>query len=384
MATKVIDLQPNRDLLQPDFNGYKLSLAGLPTVVKVPTSVDRVLPDVGQYSLLHAKLFGLHNHVVGETIADSAYLYFVDKNWTVQKVYVDQSTSELYSKVPIWQIPNKSERQKGDYNISLKLLNDDLAVLSDGTGMLYIMGTGCRSLDNRWDLLYSEDVLGQGKPFLIQDALHKITDDDKKEIHLLLLRIHQVQEHFEHLLSWVTLTKGADEKWGVSALRKLTGKGELYYCYFEPGCDALYVASDNGFKFTIDSENPLSNSVTELITPKRYVWTQTTEDIQIKFKLPQNFISTMIKVETKADEVVVKYAEELLLSGQPYQAIDSSLTNWTTSNDVLEVSLNKLETGLMWPELVEGDDAGEYIIDPSTLEEVHRRLQHLTSETEVQ
>lgn len=64
MTPKLFELRPDRSLLNPDFNGYKLSLDKIPALKKeFDTSVDRVLPNNEQYSLLHAKLFGLHNHL---------------------------------------------------------------------------------------------------------------------------------------------------------------------------------------------------------------------------------------------------------------------------------------------------------------------------------
>ncbi len=49
----------------------------------------------------------------------------------------------------------------------------------------------------------------------------------------------------------------------------------------------------------------------------------------------------------------------------------------------LEVILSKAEAGLMWQELVKGDNQGEELLDPALVDEIHARLAHLTSETEV-
>lgn len=49
----------------------------------------------------------------------------------------------------------------------------------------------------------------------------------------------------------------------------------------------------------------------------------------------------------------------------------------------LEVILSKAEVGLMWQELIKGDKQGEELMDPALIEEIHAKLAHLTSETEV-
>lgn len=385
MPPKVLELRPNRDLLEPDFNGYKLSLTPIKCVRKQLTApVYRALPDTGQYSVLHAKLFGLQNLLIGECVSDNAYIYFIDKNWTVQKAFIEGFIDNDVNILPVWQIPNRSDRRQGDYNASLKLPGEDLALVSDGTGMLFILETKSRTENHPWQLLFSEEVLGLDKRFVIQDAFYKI-ENGKRELHLLLLRISQEkpEDIFENFVSWVVLTENNDKKWGFTALRELRGKGDLSYCYFEPGCNALYIASDSGFKFTVDSENPLGNAPkNETKNVKKYTWSQNKEDIQIKYTLPENVIKGDVKIETKSQEISVKYKGENLLCGQLYQAIDADLTTWNITTSAIEITLNKLEVGLMWPELIEGDHSGELIVDSCIVEDVHQRLQQLTSENE--
>jgi len=43
----------------------------------------------------------------------------------------------------------------------------------------------------------------------------------------------------------------------------------------------------------------------------------------------------------------------------------------------------KREEGLMWQELVKGDTKGKEVLDPALVEEMHQRLAHLCSDTEV-
>lgn len=45
--------------------------------------------------------------------------------------------------------------------------------------------------------------------------------------------------------------------------------------------------------------------------------------------------------------------------------------------------LSKAEVGLMWQELIKGDKQGEELMDHALIEEIHAKLAHLTSETEV-
>lgn len=387
MRPKLLELRPNRDLLQPDFNGYKLSLNPIPVISKQLTDpVHRALPDTGQYSVLHAKLFGLHNHIIGEVLDNITYIYFIDAFLNVQKTYIDPASNTLLDLITLWQVPNGSYKQSGDYNISLKVFAEDLAVLSNGAGMLYILNTGQRSSNNYWSILYCEEILGHGEKFVIQDVLYDNTNTDNKTLHVLLLSIAQEKptESFINIINWVTIKEGDDKKWGPVALRELRAKGDLHYCYFEPGGEALYVASEKGVKFTLDSENPVVDTKeSKLPNEKKYQWSQTKEDINIKFNLPDGTEKNNIIVETKPTELNVKLRDEILLFGTLYQAVDTDVTTWCITNGILEVNLNKTEVGLMWPELVEGDDNGEFIINTQLSEVAHQQLEHLCSDTEV-
>lgn len=87
MLPKLLNLKPDRAQLNPNFDGYKLSLEKLEVLTtNVSPGVDRVLPSADQYSLLYAKLFGTHNHLVGEVADGSVRVYFVDKNSAIRKV----------------------------------------------------------------------------------------------------------------------------------------------------------------------------------------------------------------------------------------------------------------------------------------------------------
>ncbi|XP_008478829.1 nudC domain-containing protein 1-like [Diaphorina citri] len=56
----VLDLKINSDLLNPNFNGYKLSLDPIGVhKIPLPAGVDQTFPSEDQYSFLYHKLFSL-------------------------------------------------------------------------------------------------------------------------------------------------------------------------------------------------------------------------------------------------------------------------------------------------------------------------------------
>lgn len=76
---------------------------------------------------------------------------------------------------------------------------------------------------------------------------------------------------------------------------------------------------------------------------------------------PSTFISTKIYIHK--DLYLKKYLNKLLFR--------------------LEVVLSKRESGLLWPELVVGDKRGHQVIDSTLADEVHARLSHLCTDSEV-
>lgn len=385
MPPTVIELRPDRSLLNSEFEGYKLSLENSPMYRKeLPSSADRVLPNKDQYSLLHAKIFGLHNHLVGEMIDEKEYVYFVDESRNINKVSFDPLASELVLTSNLWTVPNTEERTPGDFNISFKLVSDDVAVLADGTGILHILQTGSRKESDTWNCVFSDDVLDRKETFIVVDSLSRLDETKGLFLHCLLLRIafDEATEKYATVLNWVTFSKGDDDKWGQVAIRELQAAGNVHYAHFEMSGEALYVASDAGFKFTIDSERPILEDVEEVVAAKKkYMWTQTKEDVTVHLKLPPNFNKSHLKIEVNPSDVCIKYLDEDVLSGDLQNGIDSDLSTWTVEHNSLEIVLYKNEVGLMWSELVKNNSEGEYFVDQTLAEEIHHKLAHLCNES---
>lgn len=77
---KLIELRPSKDLLDPSFESYKLSLEPLPLYKhSTPVAVEQLKPNDDQFSFQHIKVFGLHNHLVSDPW-NSELVYFITKD----------------------------------------------------------------------------------------------------------------------------------------------------------------------------------------------------------------------------------------------------------------------------------------------------------------
>lgn len=98
----IVELKLDRDLIDPDFAGYKLSLDPVPIYERnLETRKLRLcfihlitinfpavfVAQVGenQISYAHARVFSLHNHLIVNSYAPDL-LYFVDDDWNIFQV----------------------------------------------------------------------------------------------------------------------------------------------------------------------------------------------------------------------------------------------------------------------------------------------------------
>ena len=112
-------LRPNRELLDPKFEGYKLALDPLTlSSTSLASAVNNVPLREESFSFQHIRAFGNRNHLVIDSWTDcgkTEVVYFVNENYEVQRVFV--KVSQLIIKIVKYN--EKIERQK--LTVSLKV-----------------------------------------------------------------------------------------------------------------------------------------------------------------------------------------------------------------------------------------------------------------------
>ena len=92
---KMESLRPNRDLLDPKFEGYKLSLEPLTlSSTNLLSAVNDILLREELFSFQHMRAFGNLNHLVVDSWLDGGkheVVYFVNENYEVQRAAVKVS-----------------------------------------------------------------------------------------------------------------------------------------------------------------------------------------------------------------------------------------------------------------------------------------------------
>lgn len=340
-SSAIIDFRPSHLLVNPNFDGYKLSLEPVPILkAELNAAPRRTFTSDDQYTFLHAKLFSLHNHLIRDPWLEYS-CYFVDENWTIQNVRYDTATGKLSSLKAVHKIA-KPNTGKGDYNVNLMFVSEKFCMFSDGCGGLKLFNTGDRYRIDEWKTVFTQTMLENGIPFTIQDARWEIINNIH-QIQCLLLSIQQnsnnSDEKFEVILDWIKIQRDSQSNsWTKSHVRQLKGNTLPEYCALEPKCNGLLLSADRKFEFTFDNENPIESpkSSADGITPENdqieskidFNWTQSDEDITIAFNIPQETNKQDIKVICDGINVQVQFKHDSLLNAELFQRVDNDLTTW--------------------------------------------------------
>lgn len=339
----LIHLRPNRNLIDPKFDGYKLSLDPVP-VLKTPLTAPprRCHTSEDQYSFLHAKLFSLHNLLVKDPWNQYSFFYIDDK-WTIQNVKYDTNSGQIQPIRAVFKL-SKPNTSTGDYNPSFNFISEKYCIFSDGCGMLRIIDTGDRYRVDEWKGIYADHVMGNDVCFIVQDSRLEFKDGHP-EVHCLLLSVRTdslaKDQGFEAVIDWLVFKKSeGSSNWEKTITKQLKGKSLPEYCYFEPKCNSIIISTERKWEFTSDSENTIvvehieestemaDENIAEDKNTINFTWTQTDEDVIIHFNIPRDCNKNDIKVICTGAKIQVLHENDNLLNAELFDRIDNDLTTW--------------------------------------------------------
>ncbi|XP_062599810.1 nudC domain-containing protein 1-like [Saccostrea cucullata] len=365
MADKV-ELCVRRELLDPNFDGYKLSLDPLPTYTcKLGNGIAFTSLSEDQYSYHHAKLFGVHNHLYVDPW-NTDCVYFIDSGWSIVQALSTGTSVTVTGNVGIVPDLNRQNSVTGRLNAALCFVSEDLAVVGDGAGKLHLYFTGARNSSQPWKIVFSNDPLENITPFLLVDAvLHTVDSTYKLEclcVHVIECNAEQKDKYRStHLtvIEWITVSSGDKITWVQERSRRLYGRRPYDYAAFSKDGSALVVGAEADFVFEYDSlkpvreEEPMDAETNGQEKPEpEYTWSQNTEEVT---------------------------CGNHLLKGQLFGDIDVEGSTWTIQDQRVEVTLSKCEEQV-WSHIVVGDNRGEMTMDPAMIAQIHERLAGLTSD----
>lgn len=325
MSAKLIELRPNRDLLNSNFDGYKLSLeptAILKTeLIKKPAKAQK---SDEQISYLHAQLFAMQNHLIKD-LWNSESFYFIDSELDIQKIHFNETDGKIKPIEIVYKILGDQKIKIGNYNLSLKFCSENYALASDGAGNLMFIETGERRESSMWKLKHSEIPLNNEK-FVIIDAKMNIIN----QISVLLLHINHEENSFYSIIDYITYSL-IDNRIEKSSHRTLKGKGLISYASIEPNNNAILISSNASFIFVYDDKIPISNEQVNTIFP--FLWNQTEDEIYLIFKEKYEFETNNYKINFNEKNIHVSYNNKDLINVELFGYVekDSISKAWEVS-----------------------------------------------------
>ncbi|ELU10197.1 hypothetical protein CAPTEDRAFT_201699 [Capitella teleta] len=207
-----------------------------------------------QYSLQHVKAFGLHNHLILDPWNKNC-VFYVDSQWKICLVSIDEN-SRASEACPVLAVPDSSYKKNVPDRLcmTLEFISAELAILADGAGTLYIIKTGVRTSGSAWEVLHSEVVLGEDKPFLLRSAS---LSRKETELEIILLHVDTKDDGFISILEWLSFHSDDGTKWAVTQSRRLEGKLSPDHVNVVSDTQSLYLSGEQSFKFVYDSINPV-------------------------------------------------------------------------------------------------------------------------------
>ncbi|XP_016967694.1 nudC domain-containing protein 1 [Drosophila biarmipes] len=390
----VVELCVDRSLVCPNFDGYKLSFDPVPVLEQqIECEPLHLLPHQDQYSLLHVEVFGRHNHLFADPWQRHCSYYINVRHQLMQCLYDPQSGHSLGQRV-VYTIDYRDQGDgyqhlSGDYNYSVSFISERFCVICDGMTSYHLLDTGDRSRPGQqaWERITRTPVnhTSEYRGFVLYDARLDVVQE-RKQISLLAghvarrdksLARERVQVHYMDL-TWARWTQSpASGEWSYSVCQRLETTGSVLYCAFEPRAESLIIASNREVQ---TPEQRRESDEAEAVAPTpadppvppvvqvqngdqaHYRWTQTTENVHIRFEVPTNASKDDFNVSCTSNFVEVKHLDEVLFTGQLYARLNEDFTTWTLEAEGLEgleVTLSK-DVREHWPRLLpQEEDGGE-------------------------
>ena len=409
-----LELRPDRDLLDPHFESYKLSLDSPPCFraalstsagaasdsLHVPMRALQAAEE--QYSFAHAKLFSQSSNLLWVDSSDPDLVFLTDpaKGGGVWRVLFDRDgASKAPELVPVWMPEEEVPRKEGDYNPSLAFAGGALAILADGRGTLHVLETGDRKdveSGRRWRSVFGEQICGLERPFVVTSAVATEEDKEgKKELHCLVKYVEEKEKvdglkpdkvparvNFVTVVEWMSFSCAGD-CWGLDRLRRLAFFGAVDYLQLENGGENVYVATEKAFLKVFDSMGEaVEDEVTQNDSGDKappFYWFQGVEDMVVWVPLPgdEPWGKRDIKVALKPKELAVTLRGEKVLGGELWNVLDSDTMTWTIQGKKLEINVCKANEGLIWQRFYSSPEMdGLEISQPDSIDDA---IAHATS-----
>ncbi|GFR94568.1 NudC domain-containing protein 1 [Elysia marginata] len=360
---------------------------------EITSGIDQAKPSE-TFSSHHAKLFGLHNHLITDPWNNDS-VYFCDRHWNVGRVRIGK-TGKPQVQDSLLIVPDAADLRikPTRFNVSLGFPSKDLAAVCNGSDQFYLIDTGDRSGSSKWKVLFNTAVPVCGQAGALVDCVMWM-EGERRLVECLLASVEEVDGETKEMhkspwvmqMHWLTLTSVDGVQWNLERTRRLEGSRPFEHASLERRGGAIHIVGPDVYKIVEDSlkqvqlETGEGNESEGTDNTPLYTWSQTASDLTIQLTLPDTGLTKAnlsVDISGSRLELQVKNGMELL-KGDLHARVEVDACTWTLDGRRLEIFLQKVED-CMWPSALVGDTRGELVMSPEQLEAIHQRLAHLTSE----
>ncbi|CAI4221562.1 unnamed protein product [Auanema sp. JU1783] len=382
---EIVELSVNSSLLNPNFDGYKLSLDSLPiydSILEFPVVQYRTSDE--QFSLHHTKI-----------VANAPSLFYnsFHSNEDQSVFFVVGADNAVYHTIfsvsrKKWTPPTKvitfqREESSLSYPASIFFCSKTMAIISNGLGALSFYHL--ENEGNSWKEVHSFRDSDIGNFYTVDCRLK----DDK--IHILLqfvMHKDNIQEETaaNYVNRFVTLEFEAN---GFDILNKheFWTKGIVESATFDESCDNIVVLSSDKPMCKGQSHSTLKSVNKDDVLPSEstkplYIWSEKNDEVTVVIHLEEKVKKEDVKFNITESQLSLGVGETVLLAGQLGGPVRTNDSLWTLDEgNILEITLTKLISTTKWSYLIAGDTRGKFELDPELLSNAEELLQKFTSES---
>ncbi|KAL5501499.1 hypothetical protein ACEPAH_8759 [Sanghuangporus vaninii] len=392
----------NRSLLNPKFEGYKLSpLAQDDHVSRFPLTARPTQANVSGRSRTPLSFEEMQSRITHNHLAishDSRSAVYVDDDLNVIRVGLNPDLTPTFSTFselpkPI-QTDNTEEIRHKEYASAVSL--EGWWLVSDGTGLLYVLSEAQE--DNRIVALYhlpaSDDSPSEYAPFRIHSARlrspdtavcvlscrHPGTSSSEEPEETKEKNGKAAVSHFDVLLVEVPMETRSDDPQALKVLLEARGEDVPMYIGYDDSRSAFFVLGKSIYKgvgvVTPPTYEPSTDELAPIpragevlpdgpVKPPPYSWSQTSDSVTVAFPLPSNVPKSAIHVTLTAKTFSLLVKHELPTSFQLpryslkelWDSINPSSSLWTWDREadrefgLLTLHLDKQNEGTRWAQV---------------------------------
>ncbi|KAG5446965.1 NudC domain-containing protein 1 [Clonorchis sinensis] len=261
-----VTLRPDRTLLDPNFESYKLSLEKIPQFHFSASNkiAFKSLPE--SLSKQHVQSFSHQNCLTLDPFVQGD-LYYIELDGCIKHLRIPQCAHNFRQGTSVYSFPKWSDvTSKSSMFSTLTFPSETHAILYDGCGHLSIFDTkrtGCTSPE--WKLSSDVHPPLQSCAAQLLDSVGIVSSSGEVDLHCLMASVTEKPDDFPvrtkssyiTQLEWLTYRQTANAtEWILKQHRRLVGTSFPDYASLARDAHSLHLCAERTFLPVYDSLNP--------------------------------------------------------------------------------------------------------------------------------